>query len=77
MHVIEVQELHCLCSSLRAKHEHASLLEDFWEFDRTRLDLEGVGSPEQALMKEHVSISQSTGHVCPFKLLISKDVIQK
>ncbi|KAJ9189926.1 hypothetical protein P3X46_001174 [Hevea brasiliensis] len=56
------QEFHRLRASLRAKQEHASLLEDFREFDRTRLDLEGgVGSTEQALLKEHASISRSTG----------------
>lgn len=63
--IIEVQEFYRLRSSLRAKQEHASLLEDFREFDRTRLDLEeGVGSAEQALLKENASISRSTGQVC-------------
>lgn len=63
--MIEVQEFYRLRSSLKAKQEHASLLEDFKEFDRTRLDLEdGVGSPEQALLKEHASINRSTGQVC-------------
>lgn len=63
--MIEVQEFYRLRSSLKAKQEHALLLEDFREFDRTRLDLEdGVGSPEQALVKEHASISRSTGQVC-------------
>lgn len=63
--MIEVQEFYRLRSSLRAKEEHASLLEDFREFDRTRLDLEeGVDSGEQALLKEHASISRSTGQVC-------------
>lgn len=62
--MIEVQEFYRLRSSLRAKKEHASLLEDFREFDRTRLDLEeGVGSGEQALLKEHASISRNTGQV--------------
>lgn len=62
--MIEVQEFYRLRSSLRAKQEHASLLEDFREFDRTRLDLEeGVGSAEQALLKEHASVSRSTGQV--------------
>ncbi|PKI65983.1 Golgi SNAP receptor complex member 1-1 isoform X2 [Punica granatum] len=55
------QEFYRLCSSLRAKREHASLLEDFREYDRTRLDLEEGGSPEQALLREHASISRSTG----------------
>ncbi|KAF2321514.1 hypothetical protein GH714_000202 [Hevea brasiliensis] len=59
-----VQEFHRLRSSLIAKQEHASLLEDFREFDRTRLDLEdGVGSTEQALLREHASISRSTGQM--------------
>ena len=63
--MIEVQEFYRLRSSLRAKQEHASLLDDFREFDRTRLDLEeGVGSAEQALLKEHASISRNTGQVC-------------
>ncbi|XP_010537885.1 PREDICTED: Golgi SNAP receptor complex member 1-1 [Tarenaya hassleriana] len=58
------QEFHRLRSSLRAKQEHASLIEDFREFDRTRLDLEeGVGSTEQALLKEHTSINRNTGHM--------------
>ncbi|GFS41880.1 golgi snare 11 [Actinidia rufa] len=58
------QEFHRLRSSLRAKKEHTSLLEDFREFDRTRLDLEdGGGSHEQALLKEHASISRSTGQL--------------
>lgn len=58
------QEFYRLRSSLRAKQEHASLLEDFREFDRTRLDLEeGVGSSEQALLKENASISRSTGQM--------------
>ncbi|KDO42991.1 hypothetical protein CISIN_1g027389mg [Citrus sinensis] len=57
-------EFYRLRSSLKAKQEHASLLEDFREFDRTRLDLEdGVGSPEQALLKEHASINRSTGQM--------------
>ncbi|MCL7051014.1 hypothetical protein MKW94_030756 [Papaver nudicaule] len=59
------QEFYRLRSSIRAKQEHASLLEDFREFDRTRLDLEegGGGSQEQALLKEHASISRNTGQV--------------
>ncbi|KAK8977586.1 hypothetical protein V6N11_013371 [Hibiscus sabdariffa] len=58
------QEFYRLRSSLRAKQEHASLLEDFREFDRTRLDLEeGVGSTEQALIKERAAISRNTGHM--------------
>ncbi|KAA8521669.1 hypothetical protein F0562_012341 [Nyssa sinensis] len=57
------QEFNRLRSSLRAKKEHASLLEDFREFDRTRLDLEEGGGSEQALLKEHASISRSSGQV--------------
>lgn len=60
----KIQEFYRLCSSLRAKREHASLLEDFREYDRTKLDLEeGSGSPEQALLHEHASISRSSGQV--------------
>lgn len=62
--VIELQEFYRLRSSLQAKQEHASLLEDFKEFDRTRLDLEeGAESDQHALLKEHASISRNTGHV--------------
>ncbi|KAL9386540.1 hypothetical protein Peur_019664 [Populus x canadensis] len=58
------QEFHRLRSSMRAKQEHALLLEDFREFDRTRLDLEdGVGSADQALLREHASISRNTGQM--------------
>ncbi|KAI3906415.1 hypothetical protein MKW92_037908 [Papaver armeniacum] len=58
------QEFYRLRSSIRAKQEHASLLEDFREFDRTRLDLEdGGGSQEQSLLKEHASISKNTGQM--------------
>lgn len=61
--VIKLQEFYRLRSSLRAKKEHASLLEDFREFDRSRLDLEEGGDSEQALLGEHASISRSTGQV--------------
>lgn len=58
------QEFYRLRSSLRAKQEHASLLEDFRHFDRSRLDLEeGGNSPEQALLKERASISRNTGQM--------------
>ncbi|KAK9282181.1 hypothetical protein L1049_005093 [Liquidambar formosana] len=58
------QEFYRLRSSLRAKQEHALLLQDFREFDQTRLDLEeGGGSVEQALLKEHASISRNTGQM--------------
>lgn len=62
--MIEVQEFYRLRSSLRAKQEHASLLEDFREFDRSRLDLEeGGDSEEQTLLKERASINRNMGHV--------------
>ncbi|OVA01352.1 Golgi SNAP receptor complex [Macleaya cordata] len=71
------QEFYRLRSSLRAKQEHASLLEDFREFDRTRLDLEdGGGSQEQALLKEHASISRSTGQVMVLRLNLFKYEIE-
>lgn len=57
------QEFYRLRSSFRAKKEHASLLEDFREFDRSRLDLEEGGGSEQALLKEHASICRSTGQM--------------
>ena len=58
------QEFYRHRSSLRAKQEHASLLEDFREFDRTRLDLEdGDGSTEQALLKENVGINRNTAQM--------------
>ncbi|XP_027341779.1 Golgi SNAP receptor complex member 1-1-like [Abrus precatorius] len=58
------QEFYRLRSSLRAKHEHASLLDDFKEFDRTGLDLEeGAGSEQQTLLREYASISRSTGQM--------------
>lgn len=75
--VVEEQEFYRLRSSLRAKQEHASLLEDFKEFDRTRLDLEeGVGSPEQALLKEHVAINRNTGQVYEVKIVPYFNVIK-
>ena len=59
-----MQEFYRLRSSLRAKQEHASLLDDFREFDRSRLELEdGLGTAEQTLIKEHASISRNTGQV--------------
>lgn len=63
LNMIALQEFYRLRSSFRAKKEHASLLEDFREFDRGRLDLEEGGNPEQTLLKEHASISRSTGQV--------------
>jgi len=65
-----LQEFYRLRSSLRAKQEHASLLDDFKEFDRTRLDLEEGGESEQhTLLKENASISRNTGHVSDIKQL--------
>ncbi|XP_060208830.1 Golgi SNAP receptor complex member 1-1-like isoform X2 [Lycium barbarum] len=58
------EEFNRLRSSYRAKKEHGSLLEDFREFDRTRLDLEdGSGSYEQALLNERSSLHRSTGQM--------------
>ncbi|CAA6672266.1 unnamed protein product [Spirodela intermedia] len=58
------QEFYRLRSSLRAKQEHASLLEDFRDFDRTRFDLEENGdSTEQGLLKEQAAINRNSGHV--------------
>lgn len=58
------QEFNQLHSSHRAKKEHASLLEDFREFDRTRLDLEdGGGSFDQALLKERASLHKNSSQM--------------
>lgn len=58
------QEFNRFRSSLRAKREHASLLEDFREFDRARLDIEeGGGSQEQSLLKERATLMRSTGQM--------------
>ncbi|XP_047328103.1 Golgi SNAP receptor complex member 1-1-like [Impatiens glandulifera] len=59
------QEFNRLRSSLRAKKEHASLLDDFREFDWTGLDLEDNGGSyeQQSLLKEHANISRSTGQM--------------
>ncbi|KAH9612024.1 hypothetical protein KSS87_021519 [Heliosperma pusillum] len=57
------QEFYRLRSSVRAKQEHASLLQDFRDFDRNSLDLEGGNSEDQALLKEHASISRNTGQM--------------
>lgn len=68
--VIDLQGFYRLRSSLRAKKEHASLLDDFKEFDWTRLDLEeGAKSEQHTLLKEHASISRNTGHVSHIKQL--------
>lgn len=64
-----MQEFYRLRSSLRAKREHATLLEDFREFDHTILDLEeAVSSTEQALLREHATVGQNTGQVCKLKI---------
>ncbi|XP_077216245.1 golgi snare 11 [Tasmannia lanceolata] len=58
------QEFYRLRSSLRAKQEHASLLEDFRHFDRTRADLEDNGGFEgQGLLREQAAISRNTGQI--------------
>ncbi|KAL9231980.1 hypothetical protein vseg_007134 [Gypsophila vaccaria] len=57
------QEFYRLRSSIRAKQEHASLLQDFREFDRNKLDLEEGNLEGRALLKEHASISRSTGQM--------------
>nr|GMD44021.1 golgi snap receptor complex member 1-1 [Ipomoea batatas] len=58
------QEFNRLRSSHRAKKEHASLLDDFREFDRTRLDLEDDGgSYDQAVLNERASLHRSTGQM--------------
>ncbi|WMV34706.1 hypothetical protein MTR67_028091 [Solanum verrucosum] len=58
------QEFNRIRSSYRAKKEHASLLEDFREFDRTRLDLEdGSGSHDQALLNERATLHRTTGQM--------------
>lgn len=55
-------------SSLRAKREHASLL-DFRDFDRSKFDLElGPDSDHAALLKEQVVISRSSGQVLSLSL---------
>ncbi|PWA58498.1 Golgi SNAP receptor complex, subunit 1 [Artemisia annua] len=58
------QEFNRLRSSLKANKEHASLLDDFREFDRTRLDLEeGGASQEQSLLKERATLMRTTGQM--------------
>lgn len=62
--IFELQEFYRLRSSLRAKQEHASLLQEFREFDQARVDLEQNGGFEgQALLKEQASVNRSTGQV--------------
>ncbi|KAH9619650.1 hypothetical protein KSS87_013259, partial [Heliosperma pusillum] len=58
------QEFYRLRSSLKAKQEHASLLQDFREFDLNKLDLEEGGNlEERVLLKEHATISRNTGQL--------------
>ncbi|KAL8216814.1 hypothetical protein R6Q57_023651 [Mikania cordata] len=58
------QEFNRLCSSLRAKREHALLMEDFREVDKVRFDVEeGSGSKEQSLLKERANLMRSTGQM--------------
>ena len=62
--IFEVQAFHHLRSSLGAKQEHVSLLQDFREFDWARVDLEENGGFEgQALLKEQAAVIRSTGQV--------------
>ncbi|KAL8245040.1 hypothetical protein R6Q59_011298 [Mikania micrantha] len=64
IHCDLTQELNRLCSSLRAKREHALLIEDFREFDKVRFDVEeGSGSEEQSLLKERANLMRSTGQM--------------
>lgn len=63
-----VQEFYRLRSSLRAKREHASLL-DFRDFDRSQFDLEaGPDSDHAALLKEQAAIGRSSGQVLSLSL---------
>lgn len=65
-----MQEFYRLRGSLRAKQEHASLLLDFRDFDRAKLDVEeGAGSDGQALLREQAVISRSSGQVSLFSYL--------
>ncbi|GJZ64189.1 hypothetical protein Tco_0620610 [Tanacetum coccineum] len=49
---------------LKANKEHASLLDDFREFDRARLDIEeGGASQEQSLLKERATLMRTTGQL--------------
>ncbi|RLM60776.1 hypothetical protein C2845_PM14G15460 [Panicum miliaceum] len=55
------QEFFHLRSSLRAKQQHASLL-DFRDFDRASFDVEeAADSSDQSLLKEQAAITRSTG----------------
>ncbi|CAL9773788.1 unnamed protein product [Musa acuminata subsp. burmannicoides] len=58
------QEFFRLRSSLRAKQERASLLLDFRDFDKAKVDMEeGADSVEHALLKEQATISRSSGQM--------------
>ncbi|PVH36988.1 hypothetical protein PAHAL_6G215900 [Panicum hallii] len=57
------QEFFRLRSSLRAKQQHASLL-DFRDFDRASFDVEeAADSSDQSLLKEQAAITRSTGQM--------------
>lgn len=57
------QEFYRLRSNLKARQEHASLL-NFRDFDRARMDPEeGAGNEEHALLKEQATINRSTGQM--------------
>ncbi|KAL5221417.1 hypothetical protein ABZP36_026130 [Zizania latifolia] len=57
------QEFYRLRSSLRAKQQHASLL-DLRDFDRARFDVEeAADSCDQALLKEQAAIGRNTGQM--------------
>ncbi|RDX65172.1 Golgi SNAP receptor complex member 1-1, partial [Mucuna pruriens] len=65
------QEFYRLQSTLRAKQEHASVVDDFKEFDRTGLDLEESAVSEQkTLLKEYAYVSRSTGQSSSVQLLV-------
>ncbi|WOL08675.1 Golgi SNAP receptor complex member 1-1-like [Canna indica] len=58
------QEFYRLRSSLKAKQERSSLLLDFRDFDRSKVDVEENGdSTEHALLKEQAAISRSSGQM--------------
>ncbi|XP_024963160.1 Golgi SNAP receptor complex member 1-1-like isoform X1 [Cynara cardunculus var. scolymus] len=64
IHYDLTQEFNRLRSSLRAKRDHASLLEDFQEFERSRSQLEDDGgSQEQSLLEERGTLMRSTGKI--------------
>ena len=70
-----MQEFFRLRSSLRAKQQHASLL-DFRDFDRASFDVEeAADSSDQSLLKEQAAITRSTGQVRPLPLSPFKNLI--